>query len=181
MEIRVVQICTRERRTAAAVSFSWLLAALSCMLLRCLACLKAVALGLLLAVLEPEAKTASALRLIVASELLPLDRASGDLLDSKLTAAQLPGLPGREVILGLEHFAGAGGSCKLFAEVMGSFANTSGTAGNGLGSLLSVGCCSSNLLKMASRSCELVQGSFSFNSAGIRARHSTCSLSNART
>lgn len=176
-----MQRCTRERRTAAAVSFAWLVAALSCMLLRCLACLKAVALGLLLAVLDPETKTASALRLTIAIELLPLDRASRDLLASRLTAARLPGLLGCEDILGLEHFAGAWGSCKLFAEVKGSVANTFGTAGTGIRSLPSAGCCSSNLLKSASGSSEVVSGSFSFSSAGIRARHNTCSQSDVRT
>ena len=165
-----MQNCTRERRTAAAVSFSWLLAALSCTLLRCLACLKAVALGLLLAVLVPETKTASALRLTAICEALPLDLANGDLLASRLTAARLPGLAGCEAILGLEHFASAGGSCKLFEEVKVFVAKTFGTDAMGFWTLLVIGCCSSILLKVALRSSELVSGCFSICAAGIRAR-----------
>ena len=120
------------------------------MILRCLACLKAVALGLLLAVLDPETKTASALRLTAGCEMRPLDWASGDLLASRLTAARLPQLPECEDILGLEHFAGAGSSCRLFAEVRLSAADTFGTVAIGPGVLLSAGSCSSNLLKVAS-------------------------------
>lgn len=97
------------------------------MLLRCLACLKAVALGLLLAVLDPEIKIASALRLT--APCLAEDRASGDLLVCGLMAACLPGLAGWEDILGLEHFAGAGGSCKLLAELKLFAANTLGATG----------------------------------------------------
>ena len=122
-----MQDCTRERRTAAAISSSRLLAALSCMLLRCLACLNAVALGLLLAVLDPDIKTAFALRLT--APCLAEDRASGDLLPCKFEAARLPDLRGWEDILGLEHFAGAGGSCKLLAELKLFAAKTLGAAG----------------------------------------------------
>lgn len=97
------------------------------MLLRCLACLNAVALGLLLAVLDPDIKTAFALRLT--APCLAEDRASGDLLPCKFEAARLPDLRGWEDILGLEHFAGAGGSCKLLAELKLFAAKTLGAAG----------------------------------------------------
>lgn len=89
----LLQDGTRERRTAAATS-SWLSAAQDCILLRCLACLKAVALGLLAMQCE-ETKTASALRLTACEALfLAGDLACAGLLACILKAARLPTLAG---------------------------------------------------------------------------------------
>lgn len=66
------------------------------MLLRCLACLKAVALGLLPAMLCAETKTASALRLTAGCEALGLakDLANVDLRACTVKAARLPPMAG---------------------------------------------------------------------------------------